>query len=325
MAKSGKTPHPYLKELYVSKVALIVIYNHQHNENIEIIERIYSQRFSNIYHLVPFYQGDKSNVIPVYENSHYFQGYVAQGYKTFFREEYVHYFFIADDLLLNPMVNENNYTEHLKLNATACFLPVLRLLHKRTPKWCHTVKAVLYNINTPGVEATNQLPNYDVALQAFKKFGLDIKPLSFSQIWKTWRTPSSMKDFALMLVKDTFNTLRYIKRYRKQYNLSYPLVSGYSDIFVVSSDAISQFCHYCGVFATAKLFVEIGLPTALVLSAQEIVTEKDLKLQGKALWTKEDYSILDKYESSFKKLLDDFPAGHLYIHPIKLSKWRTKL
>jgi len=131
------------------------------------------------------------------------------------------------------MVNENNYAEHLKLNATACFLPGLILLHKWTPRWYHTIKAVLYNINTPGVETTNQLPNYDVALQAFKKFGLDIKPLSFSQIWKT---PSSMKDFARMLVKDTFNTLRYIKSqiYRKEYNLSYPLVIGYANTFVVS-------------------------------------------------------------------------------------------
>jgi len=79
------------------------------------------------------------------------------------------------------------------------------------------------------------------------------------------------------------------------------------------------------VFAAQNLWVAIGSPTALVLSAQEIVTEKDLKLQGKTLWIEEDYRLLDKYESRLKKLLDDFPAGHLYIHPIKLSKWRTKL
>jgi len=42
MEKSRKTlaPHPYLKELYMSKVALIVIYNHRYNENIEILESI---------------------------------------------------------------------------------------------------------------------------------------------------------------------------------------------------------------------------------------------------------------------------------------------
>ena len=62
----------------MTKVALIIIYNHQYIKNIEITERIYNGKFSNIYHLVPFYHGVRSNVIPVYDNSHYFQGYVAQ-------------------------------------------------------------------------------------------------------------------------------------------------------------------------------------------------------------------------------------------------------
>ena len=59
------------------KVALIIIYNHQYNKNIDVLERIYKDRFHDIYHLVPFYRGDRKNVIPVYESSHYFQGYIS--------------------------------------------------------------------------------------------------------------------------------------------------------------------------------------------------------------------------------------------------------
>jgi len=103
-------------------VALIIIYNHQYNKNIEILEQIYKGRFSNIYHLVPFYNGEKPNVIPVYENSYYFQGYVAQGFKSYFRKDYAHYFFIADDLILNPIIDETNYTSYLNLNSNSCFL-----------------------------------------------------------------------------------------------------------------------------------------------------------------------------------------------------------
>ena len=110
----------------------------------------------------------------------------------------------------------------------------------------------------------------------------------------------------------------------QKYNLSYPLVGSYSDIFVISSTNIRQFCHYCGVFAATRLFVEIGLPTAVVLSAESIVQESDLSLQGKALWTKEDYSILEKYCRELKMLLDNFPTNFLYLHPIKLSVWNTK-
>ena len=94
-------------------------------------------------------------------------------------------------------------------------------------------------------------------------------------------------------------------------------------IYIVSSDAIKQFCHFCGIFATTKLYVEVGLPTSLVLSAQEIITEKDLKLKGEAICTDEQYKILDKYKSNLCSLLEDFPEHCIYIHPVKLSKWNT--
>lgn len=307
----------------MNKVALIIIYNHQYNKNIKILEDLYGNRFSNIYHLVPFYNGEKSNVIPVYENSFYFQGYVAQGFKIFFKEDYIHYFFIADDLLLNPIINEKNYKLHLRLNENACFLPGYIPLYKRKIWWARVGEAYRYNIRVLGAEAENQLPNYNIALKAFKKFGLEIKPLSFHQIWKR---PTSFKQIVSKILREKSYITKYIKNMfvKKQYNLSYPIVGSYSDIFVISSDTIKQFCHYCGVFAVTRLHVEVGLPTALVLSAKEIVTEKDLKLQGKTLWTIEDFKILSKYEYQLNKLLEDFPSNYLYLHQIKLSAWNVE-
>ncbi len=309
----------------MNKVALIIIYNHQYNKNIEILERIYKGRFSNIYHLVPFYYGDNPNVIPVYENSFYFQGYISQGFKSYFKEEYTHYFFVADDLVLNPKINENNYSEHLQLNSNACFIPKLYNLHDILEWWPRVSEAFRWSIKFLGVEAENQLPTYEKALQKFLKFDLTLKPLRFNQIWKK---PKSMKEFISLIIRDIFHLLRYqpkSKIWKPSYSLSYPLVGSYSDIFVINSDTIKEFCHYCGVFATTNLHVEIALPTSLVLSAKEIVIEKDLKLQGKALWTKEDYQELDKYGSSLKQLLDEFPINYLYLHPIKLSKWEIDL
>lgn len=304
----------------MNKVALIIIYNHQYNKNIEILEQIYKDRFSNIYHLVPFYKGTKPNVISVYENSYYFQGYVAQGFKSYFNKDYAHYFFIADDLILNPLINERNYFEHLKLNQNTCFIPEFISLHERKDWWARVGEAFKYKINAPGVEAMEQLPDFKTALEAFKRFGLEIKPLSFDQIWKK---PNSIRDIVRIMARDRNYLFRKIrsKLLRQHYSLSYPIVGSYSDIFVIESGIIKQFCHYCGVFASTRLFVEIGLPTALVLSAQAIVSEKDLKLQGKALWTKDDCTILDIYEHDLNKLLNNFPDNHLYIHPIKLSKW----
>jgi hypothetical protein len=324
------------------KVALIIIYNHQHNENIEILERIYKDKFSNIYHLVPFYNGEKTNVIPVYECSYYFQGYVSQGFKGYFKESYTHYFFVADDLILSPKINENNYTMYLKLNSNTCFLPGFITLHERKVWWPRVREAFHFNINFSGFKAKNELPKYNIALQKFKKFGLEIMPLRFNQIWETpsWKSHGSINDFVKMIFKNSFYWLHYLKSkiIRKKYKLSYPLVGSYSDIFVVSSDAIKQFYHYCGVFAAANLFVEIGLPTSLVLSAEEIVTENDLKLQGKALWpdgwarlngdlnpAQGDYEELERYNFNLKQLLDNFPENYIYLHPVKLLKWNTEL
>ena len=307
----------------MSEVVLIIIYNHQYNKNIEILEQIYKDRFSNIYHLVPFYNGEKNNVIPVYECSYYFQGYVSQGFKSYFRDEYKHYFFIADDLILNPVINENNYSKYLKLNTSASFIPEIISLHKRKDFWPRIGDAFSWNINFPGVEAKNQLPDCDAALQLFAKFGLEIKPLNYLQIFNKQEFP---KLFKIKKVLCYFLwKRRQFKNKNREYHLSYPLVGAYSDIFVISAESIKQFSHYCGVFASTRLFVEVAVPTSMVLSASEIVTEKDLKLQGEALWTKEQHKILDKYEGKLNLLLNDFPENHLYLHPIKLSKWKTEL
>ena len=163
-------------------VALIIIYNHQYNANIEILERIYGDKFDDIYHLVPFYNGEKTNVIPVYECSYYFQGYIAQGFKKFYKSKYEHYFFVADDMILNPQINQYNYKKKLKLNLNSCFLPNFITLHERKTWWPRVHEAFNWNINFSGVEAINQIPTKNEALQLFDNFGLEVKPLAFDQI-----------------------------------------------------------------------------------------------------------------------------------------------
>lgn len=322
----------------MSNVALIIIYNHQYNKNIELVEKIYGQRFRNIYHLVPFYNGNKSNVIPVYENSYYFQGYLAQGFKSYFNEKYEHYFFIADDMLLNPIINESNYKDHFNLTKESCFLPEFIQLHEMRGRWPRLLESFMYKSKLPGLEINGQLPTYEDAIKLFNNFGLAIKPLDIRQLW---RVPDSMADWKFVFKSQKRNFFKYIKLFftarfgKTKYDLPYPLVGSYSDICIISSDSIQQFSHYAGVFAASRLFVEVALPTALVLSAKEIVTEKSLQLKGKALWpdgsyrlngdpnpVKGDYTELEKYKFDIHTLLNNFPENYIYLHPIKLSKWK---
>ncbi len=289
----------------MAKVALVIIYNHRYDDNIKILERIYKGRFSHIYHLIPFYDGDKSNVIPVYENSYYFQGYLSQGLKAYLKEDYDHYFFVADDMMINPIINEENYKEHLNLELDSNFFPELISFHKRKECWHWARDAFRYNVKQKGIEVIGELPNYEEAKRRFTYFGLDLEPLHYQQIWNIERNQNQFS--------------------KRKYLLSYPLVGGYSDMFVISSKIIKKFCHYCGVFAATRLFVEIAVPTALVLSATVIVQEKDIELGGKALWANEDYMIFKPYDKKLEKLLTGFPEKLLYLHPVKLSKWDTTL
>lgn len=298
----------------MSKVALVIIFNHRYDGNIDILERLYQDRFSHIYHLVPFYDGSKSNVIAVYGNSRYFQGYIAQGFSRFFSETYTHYLFIADDLILNPAVNEYNYQEMLGLNDKSSFLEQFISFHKLKSFWHRAKEAYEYKARKDGVEISREIPSCQEALALFSRFGLEIKPLAFHQIYTAQHLHVSPEQFAILQNKYS-NTA---------FNLSYPLVGSYSDICVVSSGSIKKFCHYCGVFAATELFAEIALPTAQVLSASEIATQENAKLRGMAMWDSDEKKrIFCQFGGDIKNLLNHFPPQCLYLHPIKLSQWNT--
>lgn len=80
--------------------------------------------------------------------------------------------------------------------------------------------------------------------------------------------------------------------------------------------------NYCGAFSATRLFVEMAIPTALVLSSDNIRLGKDIKLNPGAMWIEDDFKILEPYGHNLAKLLTDFPSDKLYLHPIKLSQWK---
>ena len=126
-------------------------------------------------------------------------------------------------------------------------------------------------------------------------------------------------------------TVRFVlnlKSYFKKFKAKYPVVGSYSDIVIVPKTAIKTFCHYCGVFATNRLFVELAIPTALLLSCEEISTEPALGKRGSIYWTYIPKEVeqfekdMKPYNNSLGRLMKEFPEDKLYIHPIKLSKWQ---
>ena len=76
-----------------------------------------------------------------------------------------------------------------------------------------------------------------------------------------------------------------------------------------------KFANYCGAFAASKLFVEIAIPTSMVLAANK------LKIgQNEPTVNNTTNKGIEKFNYSLEALLDNFPKCQ-YLHPIKLSKW----
>ena len=303
------------------KVALIVIFNHKYVDNIERLNYIYKGRFTEIYYLMPFYTGDQPNVIPVFDNSYYFQGFFAQALTRFYHEKYSHYCFIADDLFLNPCVNENNYCDYFNLDEHSSFIPDIHELHhlknRKTFRFMHVrgnnkklfwfkmrEEAFSFSYHEEGLNMESEIPSYEEAISLFAKHHLFVKPLR---------------------IEDVYGYVPDKSKSGTRYCVEYPLVLAYSDIVIVSSQCVKKFCHYCGVFAAANLFVELAIPTALVMSTEKIVTENETLIRGKNYLIqdpKQKYNKkMSRYKNNITTLLKEFPQDKLYIHPLKLSNW----
>ena len=332
----------------MSKVALVIVYNHPHVENVEVLERIYRDRFSDVFHLMPFYEGNKPNVIPVYGSGFLFQGFLAQGYNRYFAKEHRHYIFIADDLCLNPIINEENYMEYFGLDDGSCFIKDLMPLREKKDwgwTWADVVGGLTWRPLKTGIYSIdNQLPSYDEALKKMEKLGLTMAPLRMRNVLHSFSSPARwgfisegkyllfVKCFVISLYRQfhaplipNIKMLANIIMHGRVPRTPFPFVYGYSDICIVSSKHIRKFAHYCGFFAASHLFVEIALPTSLALCVEpeECVTENDIPFLGGGMWEGKDIEDLAKrYRMRLEALLADFPKNCLYLHPVKLSQWK---
>jgi hypothetical protein len=309
------------------QACLIIVFNHRYDKNIPVLRKIYSQRFSHIYFLVPFYNGNDPDVITVYESSYYFQSFFAQGYHRFSKSGCSHYIFAGDDCILNPAIDENNFLEQTGLPGDADFIPGFIEFHQlKNGEWWHTKKAIDFFHNREGAEVQKELPSREEAFRRFHKHGVSVEPLTGRNIFGTKKI-SFLRWWQSGLYKQFFLRVKW-KAYRNngKIELPYPAVGSYSDTFIITQSSLADFCRYCGIMASIGLFVEIAIPTALLLSSEKIVQEKELKLQGKALWSPAEVEAIEKqFDKSLSTLLSNFPHGQLYLHPVKLSKWNNDL
>jgi hypothetical protein len=321
------------------KIALVVIYNHRFDENIPKLDKIYGNRFSNIYHLVPFYDGNLPHVIPVYENSFYFQAYVAVAWSKLKSLGFNQFVFIGDDLILNPYIDEQNINAVLKLKNDDAFLPwywgSFAEIPMEYPNFLPAWNAFYQkkHLKQHAINWQDLLPSYLEAKKVLEKNGFDTGKITrknlkgYYHFYKYFYFKSRLKKYIQLLVLN-------------QRLPPYPVVAGYSDFFVIPENDMEKCVQMMEVFRMMRLWVEFAVPTTLLLCCKNVVTEKDIEWEGQLpleFYKSAERQNVDLNRPKLKKLFerieqndfsslnDLFENNDLYIHPIKLSKINVKL
>lgn len=303
------------------QICCVFVYNHKH-DNIDKLHKLYASRFSNIYHLIPFYEGNNPRVIPIYENSYTFQGYFAQAYKSIYHKRFSHYIFIADDLILHPDINESNILQELRLDNTSAYIKeLISLSDVNFKNWTHSLAAIqtfsrVCHKDT-FVKVNELLPSYEQAMEKFHKHNIYCRDITTHNIENcTGNYLNCSKSFITMVAEQIAAN--------GSYPMPYPLAMGYSDFIIIPTKSMQLFCHYSGIFAALGLFVESAIPTAMLLACQHIVTEDKTLWHGTEFWDFNTILYAQQKNYDLQSLLQDFKIKQLYIHPIKLSTWSDK-
>ena len=317
------------------KFCLIIIYNHNFERNIPLLERIYKGRFDGIYHVMPFYQGALNNVIGVYENSYQFSGYIAQAFSRITIDEYSHFLFVADDMVINPKLSQLNFLDWLGIDPVDSFIPDIHVLDgEKVLNWHFGLSIMAYsNTKNNSCEGWRFLPDISSARRLFEKHGLEWQKTiseSFYRVARRMLRAQPANPHELSLYPFVGKIIRHflLKNSRAQHikpgESLYPLAYGYSDFLLIPREDIRDFVHYCGIFAAMRIFVETAIPTSMIFASSRIQTlEKVGKRAENGIDNYATRGLLEtKYSLSYKALLEDFPEDMLFVHPVKLSKWK---
>lgn len=305
-----------------SKVALLVVFNHRFDRNLDRIRELYKDRFSNIFFLMPFYDGHDLDVISVSYASNCFQGYFFQAYEKLKEMDFDYWLAIGDDLLLNPSVNESNVSDMLGVGVTDSYIPSMGRFDENL-SWRHARRYLDFTLKSKFIENFKHLPKKDTVNEKLRKFNLEPRGLTFDNVYNVPYPDFSIEQKIAMFGSRYLDDLKRSDSPEELLYGEYPCCFGYSDIFMIGRENLRDFCFLCGVTAASGLFVEIAIPTSLVISAAgKVVTQERHSLRGRPLWGAEVDEVLGPFNNSFDELMLNFPKDKLFLHPVKLSQWK---
>lgn len=317
-------------------VCLVVMFNHRFDKNLPLLRKIYGEKFSTIRFLMPFYDGYDSDVIPVYESSYRFQGYLIQAYDKLKDIPCSHYLFVGDDLIINPAFDETNFVARTNMYGKK-FLDTeiisFNSFNQFRWYWAPDSSKPFFNSSTSWKDS---LYTYDEAISKFNDFfGVKYNEIYGKDFFGNPNEPGSNLLGSWNNPEVFLNIVTYfVKTNQNSFHIPYPMARGYSDIFCVDSESLLKFSRLCGIFSAMDMFAEIAIPTAAVLTYKrdEVQFFKGTiqKNTGffrsyfaRILWQKDRDAFENKYDKDFSRLYNDWDEKILYVHPVKLSRWKN--
>jgi hypothetical protein len=334
-------------------VCLVVIYNHNYEQNIEKINRLYRGKFSEVYHLMPFYQGSDPRVISVYDSSHQFNNYITQARHRLSEKRFGHYVFVADDMIIRQDLNEGNIIRELGLSSGSGYIPFLKVINNESFfAWPWALKQVgKLNFPTGACEFRKFMPDLESARKHLERHGLDWRAgytrsvLKYSmrgcvspcirQLFLSYFSSLCLylrfrlsKLFRLLvgggLDWDKFVAANASRISRKKEIPEYPLLWAYADMFVLPGERLQDFCHMSGVLAAGRVMVEAAIPTAMAFTLDHIVqADPGESFDGRHEGSADE--IFERNEGSLASLIKNWKKGVLFYHPVKLSRWKLDI
>lgn len=319
-------------------VGLVVLFNHNYENNIPIIKRLYKERFPHLRILMPFYYGNDDEVIGVFGTSFTFQSYIAQAREELLRMGCDDFLIIGDDLLLNPDIDSLNLHEKLHIPGGSFYIDKVENVSE-----CSYSRPLLeadrFSPYIPGLDgsANRNVPSYEEAykilsekglinttkLSKWKPFYPAFLPFSFSTLHKNYK----------ILKARVYHLLKVLQYKLCPARMPYPYIFGYSDILLIPKERLLDLCLYLEPFASWNMFVEMAIPTAIMLLPDtNVCFAEGTPYKTGNVWYPQHPVHFNKINGLINNLLQNakeieslgsfFPKEYLYLHPVKLSRYK---
>lgn len=272
----------------MAKSALCILYDIDNNDLLRANQDFYKNNFENIFHIVPLYSKDDSNIIGVWENKFQKQGCIAQAYRKIKNETFDYYIFIDESIKLNTDINDNNCRDYFNIDdETAYCDDEIFDINKDTFKNTNWAFVSIYNYLSisNGTEASNFLPTKSQARVKYKTFNINTEKIFTDYVYYVINNlfigQKQTHEFYLPLewgeknIKNLTDTFVSATEKEKLITI-YPFVASDSKLFVVPKKYMEKFAYYCGIFAAIRQYYKIGLANSLCFAADKIKTKKDI-------------------------------------------------